>query len=280
MSGGMDFVELTEKQRFAFDANGFLVVPKVLDPDTVDELIEAGDGLMSEFLGSDEPYHSRRKDIVQQAPFRALISYPRTVPLIVQLLTPQIHLHTASLIYKNPEAPSTAPQRRGWHRDIGIQGDLGHAGLPRVGIKVCYCLTDFHEPNSGMTLLARSTNRSQRALRISPGACDPAEKVDLLLNAGDAILFENRTFHSAAPNLSGRVSKVVIYGYAYRWMRPDVNLDLLDLSASWLKELSDIEKQFLGTDGYHDLIKPPRPLLEWADRHGVNSLADYSEIEA
>ena len=187
----MDFVKITGEQRASFDENGFLVVPDVIDTDTVDELIEAGDPLMTEFLHTEgEYYRSRRKEIVHHAPFSALISYSRTVPLVVQLLTPQIHLHTASLIYKKPQDPATAPQDRGWHRDIGIQEDLGHAGLPRVGIKVCYCLTDFHKPDSGMTLLARSTNRSQRALCIPPGECDPKEKVDPVLNAGDAILFE------------------------------------------------------------------------------------------
>ena len=277
----MDFVRITGEQRAFFDENGFLVVPDVIDADTIDELIQAGDPLMTEFLHTEGDYYrSRREEIVQHAPFSALISYSRTVPLVVQLLTPQIHLHTASLIYKKPQDPATAQQDRGWHRDIGIQEDLGHAGLPRVGIKVCYCLTDFHEPDSGMTLLARSTNRSQRALRIPPGECDPEEKVDPILNAGDAILFENRTFHSAAPNLSGRVSKVIMYGYAYRWMRPDINLDLLDTNAPWLRELSEIDKQLVGADGYHDLINPARPLLEWAHTHGVKQLGDYSETEA
>jgi ectoine hydroxylase-related dioxygenase (phytanoyl-CoA dioxygenase family) len=194
-------------------------------------------------------------------------------------LTPQIHLHTAALIYKKPENPADARPLRDWHRDIGIQGDLGHAGLPRVGIKVCYCLTDFHERDSGMTLLARSSNQRQQALRIPAGARDPEERVDPILNAGDAIFFENRTFHSAAPNLGDRVSKVIIFGYAYRWMRPDINLDLLDQSAPWLSTLSDIDKQLLGVDGYHDLINPARPLVEWADSHGVNTVADHSEIE-
>lgn len=151
----MDFVTITADQRSSFETNGFLVVPDAIDADAVDELIETGDPLMSEFLNAEgEYYRSCRQGIVQRPPFTALISHSRTVPLVVQLLTPQIHLHTVSLIYKKPQDPARAPGNRGWHRDIGIQEDLGHAGLPRVGIKVCYCLTDFHQPGSGMTLLA------------------------------------------------------------------------------------------------------------------------------
>jgi hypothetical protein len=273
----MEFVQLTIQQREAFDEDGFLVVPSVLEPETIHELIETGDELMAGFFkGEGAAYRQRREDIVEQECFRGLISYSRTFPLVVQLLTPQVHLHTSSLIYKRPEKSNSM---RGWHRDIGIQGDLGHAGLPRVGVKICYCLTDFHEPDSGMTLLARGSHLRQEALRIAPAECDPTEKVDPILNAGDAILFENRTFHSAALNQSDRVSKVLINGYSYRWMRPDINLDLLDTTAPWVENLSDIDKQLLGTDGYHDLLTPCRPLLEWADRYGVNSVADHTEIE-
>ena len=268
----MDLVKLTSEQRQAFDADGFLVVPNVLNSDAVDRMVETGDRLMTDFLDSDDEkyYNQIREDIVQQEAFRPLISYSPTVPLIVQLLTPQIHLHTASLIYKKPRDPDNTPPERGWHRDIGTQEDLGHAGLHRVGVKICYCLTDFHEPSSGMTLLARSSHLRNEALGIPRGKADPPETVDTSLNAGDAIFFENRTYHSAAPNFSDRVSKVIIFGYAYRWMRPDINLDLMDLNAPWLQELDDIDKQLLGADGYHDLINPPTALLEWAERHGVS----------
>lgn len=272
----MKFVELTGQQRQAFDEEGFLVVPNVLDADTMGRLVQTGDKLMAQFLkGDGEAYCQRRDSIVKEKIFRDMISYSRTVPLVVQLLTPQIHLHTSSLIYKRPGPPSN---ERAWHRDIGIQQDLGHIGLPRVGVKICYCLTDFHESESGMTLFARGSHKCQQALQIPPGACDPIEKVDPILNAGDAILFENRTFHTAASNLSDRISKVLINGYSYRWMRPDINLDLLDTAAPWVRDLSEIDKQLLGADGYHDLLKPAEALLEWAGLHGVNAVADYSEI--
>ena len=53
---------------------------------------------------------------------------------------------------------------------------------------------------------------------------DPSdvEVYDLRVDAGDVLVFENRIFHTAAPNLSDRVSKVLLYGYAYRWMKQDV----------------------------------------------------------
>ena len=131
----------------------------------------------------------------------SLVTHSPTVPLVVQLLSPNIHLHSLALIYKRPVSPEGTPFRRGWHRDIRIPKDLGHRDLPRVGIKVCYCLTDFHQPNSGMTLFARKSHLSCEPLTVPKGEIDPKdwEVCDLTLNAGDAVLFENGFFTRLLP---------------------------------------------------------------------------------
>ena len=74
-----------------------------------------------------------------------LVSCPTTISLLVQLMSPNIHLHSTALIYKRCK-PDAQTFRRGWHRDIRIPEDLGNAGLPRVGIKVCIAHPDFHRP--------------------------------------------------------------------------------------------------------------------------------------
>ena len=139
------------------------------------------------------------------------------MPLVVQLLSPNLHVHTAAIIYKWPEGEA-AGDARTWHRDIGMTEDVGHAGVFRAGIKVGYCLTDFPEPRSGFTLFAPGSHRLPTPLPIPKRAVELDGAVDLCLSAGDAFLFENRVFHSTAPKLSRRFSKVVILGYSYRWM--------------------------------------------------------------
>ena len=269
----MDFVELKSAQRRAFDEDGFLVVRNTLDEKTVKSLIAAGDRRAKSFLNKptvpDKAEYNHldlRPGLVDEEPFRMLVSNSATVSLIVQLLGPNIHLHSTALIYKRPD--SDGPDfRRGWHRDIRMPKDLGHRGLPRVGIKVCYCLTDFQEPNSGMTLFARKSHLRSEPLPIPRTGIDPAdtEVCDLMLNAGDAVLFENRIFHTAAPNRSNRVSKVLMYGYAYRWMKPEVYLDVPN--AQLLKQSDPITRQLLG--GYRDVDTPPWALQRWAKIHHV-----------
>jgi ectoine hydroxylase-related dioxygenase (phytanoyl-CoA dioxygenase family) len=272
----LDFFHLRPEQRHSFDQDGFLVVRDALPAETVGRLIEAGDRLAEPFLNKpkvlNRPEYNHldlRPGLLRDDAFLALVANASTVSLVVQLLSANIHLHSTTLIYKRPETPNAPAFRRGWHRDIRIPRDLGHRSLPRVGIKVCYCLTDFLEPNAGMTLMARGTHQRTEPLALPEGRVDPAdvEVCDLKLNAGDALLFENRTFHSAAPNRSNRVSKVLMYGYSYRWMKPEVYLDVPDKGL--LDQSEPIIRQLLG--GYRDVDTQPWALQQWLKRHGVAS---------
>jgi len=271
----MDFVQLTDAQRKSFADDGYLVVPNALDHQTVEKLIEEADALAAPFLNkpelADKPEYNHldhRRGLLKQKHLLALVSNSTTVPLVVQLLSPNIHLHSTTIIYKRPETPDAPSFRRGWHRDIRIPKDLGHEQLPLVGIKVCYCLTDFHDSNCGMTLMARGTHLRSEPLKIPKGQVDPpdAEVKDLRFNAGDALFFENRIFHTAAPNRSDRTSKVVIYGYAYRWMKPEIYLETPD--DEQLLTTDPITRQLLG--GYRDVDTPAWALERWAQRHGVS----------
>src|SRR5882724_4845631 len=161
----MDFVPLIPDQRRSFDEDGFLVVPNALSPGAVERLVRASDRLAAPLLnkppltGRPEFNHlDLRPGLLREDALFDLVAHGSTVPLVVQLLSPNIHLHSTTLLYKRPEAPEAPTFRRGWHRDIRIPRDLGHQSLPLVGIKICYCLTDFHKPNSGMTLMARGSH--------------------------------------------------------------------------------------------------------------------------
>jgi ectoine hydroxylase-related dioxygenase (phytanoyl-CoA dioxygenase family) len=270
----MDFVQLGAEQRKAFNDDGFLVVRNALDPQTVTQLVEESDRLAGAFLrkpeisGKPEYNHlDLRRGLLKGKALLALVSNSTTVPLLVQLLSPNIHLHSTTIIYKRPENPEDPPFRRGWHRDIRIPKDLGHEQLPLVGIKVCYCLTDFPQPNCGMTLMARGSHRLPGPLPVPKEDIDPLdiEVCDLQLNAGDALCFENRIYHTAAPNRSDRVSKVVIYGYAYRWMKPEVYLENPD--EQQLLASDPITRQLLG--GYRDVDTPAWAIERWARSHGL-----------
>jgi ectoine hydroxylase-related dioxygenase (phytanoyl-CoA dioxygenase family) len=281
----MKFVQLTPPQRQKFDKDGFLVVRHALDQEMVGRLREAGDRSAHSFLRK-PPVFDRteynhldmRPGLLEEPAMIDLVASSPVVPLIVQLLGPNIHLHSTSLTYKRPENPNGQTFRRGWHRDIRMPEDLGNCGLPLVGIKVSYSLTDFHRPASGLTLMARGTHLRETPLVIPKDAADPEgiEVCDLKMDAGDALLFESRTFHTAAPNRSDRTSKVVIYGYAYRWMKQEVYLDPPDPRRLAGADL--ITRQLLG--GYPDIDTKPWALQEWAKANGVLRKREPFEVES
>ena len=130
----MDFVQLTEMQCRDFEENGYLIVPQALDRATIDRLIEGGDRLMESFEYENYYAHRRHGLIQEEEAFASLITNPSTVPLIVQLLSPNIHITNTALIYKHPQAPET-PDFRNWHRDVGVHLDLGHRALPPCRIE-------------------------------------------------------------------------------------------------------------------------------------------------
>ena len=258
----MEMTRLEEGQRRFFDENGYLVVPKALTPQEIALLTDVSDRMIEDF-GREENQRcvQRRPGAVQERGFHFLLTHSATVPLVAQLLSANIHLHTAAIMYKSPEADSATPSR-GWHRDIGMTEDLGHGGIVRAGIKGGYCLTDFHEPQSGLTMFAPGTHRLPTPLPIPKGEVDPENAVDLCLNAGAAFLFENRVFHTAAPNLSQRTSKVVIFGYSYRWLGGHrKHMTLVWPDDDVLAQVDDIGKQLLGgaCDG----------LVDWATERGI-----------
>ena len=280
----MDFVPLTKTQRQEFDANGYLVVPGALDAKTVQRLTEAGDRLMSTFE-YEGFYAHRRPGLVQEEDiFASLVTNTSTISLVAQLLGPNIHLTNTALIYKYPQ-PSNALTSRNWHRDLGVQLDIGHKHLPRLGLKVGYCLTDFTEPNSGATLFVRKSHSWPEPLAIPKGKVDPPVFDEPRLHAGDAFLFENRIYHAPALNFTDTVAKVAIYGYHYCWVKPDYYLqyynDKLQPDEPLLAKLDNVGRQLLGAqEDTKGRIAPNGihwALEEWAAHHNI-TLQRYPQV--
>jgi hypothetical protein len=270
----MDFTTLTAAQKKSFQDDGFLLIPNALDAETLEQVTSACDRFAKPFLEKfeikDRPWYNDldfRPGLLEDDVLRDLVTQSTTVPLLVQLLSPNIHLHSTALTYKRPENPDFPQWRRGWHRDIRIPRDLGHENLPVVGIKVCYCLSDFSTPDSGMTLMARKSHLRTEPLRIPEDGIDPPdlEVCDVPMKAGDALIFENRIFHTATPNRTDRIAKRLIYGYAYRWMKAEVYLD--PPSKTLLAKSDPVTRQLMG--GYPDIDTRAWALEDWARKHNV-----------
>ena len=280
----MEFTLLTDEQRLSFENDGYLIVRDALDTEMVNRLLETGDRLMDGFKY--EGFYAHRRDgLVQEDAFAELVTNSKTVPLIIQLLGNNLHVTNTALIYKHPQ-PLGSFDNVNWHRDVGVSLDLGHANLPRVGLKVGYCLTDFTVPNSGATLFVRGSNKYPEPLAIPEGDVHPPEYEEVFMKPGDAFLFESRTYHAPGINCQKETAKVVIYGYHFRWVKADYYLhyynDRRQPDEQLTEKLDDIGRQLLGactdTKGNFDPNGHEWPLREWASGHGLPEQSPHTVV--
>jgi ectoine hydroxylase-related dioxygenase (phytanoyl-CoA dioxygenase family) len=275
----MDFTPLSNEQRRQFYDEGYLIVRNAIDSALVGQLLEAGDRMIASKRQRDRQtfndgiFDSFRNCIAIDDAFLPLLANPRVVPLIVQLFGPRIHLATSHLIYRKTDPADTPRTRRlpGWHRDIAnTPEDLGHAHLPRMEMKCAYYLSDLSEPDSGATLISPGSNRLKAPMVVDAKTGDPENVLEPLLKPGDAVFFENRTYHAGAFNRSGRTRKAVMFGYSYMWLRP---MDYMVQSPELTNKVDDIGKQLLGgLRDENDNFVPGgihKPLTDWCEKHGV-----------
>ena len=289
----MDYMELTADQCNFFDANGYLIVPGALSTETLAAVTEAADAIMEhhEYEGY---YQHCRAGLMRSPVLAQLATNSPTLSLAVQILGTHIHITNTALIYKHPQPHEEAqtgsghsavktetappPGKPTWHRDVGVHLDVGHVKLPRVGLKMAFCLTDMDGPNTGATLFAPGSNLQPEPLLVPEGGAHPENYVEPRLKAGDAYLFESRTYHDAAINISDRTAKIAMFGYHYIWVKPDHYLFFYDgepqPSATVLKGIDDVGRQLLcaGEDskGRKDPNGIDWPIAEWCEQLGLS----------
>ncbi len=242
----MKFSRLENEQREFFDQNGYMVVRKALDADMLERVTAACDGVVEKNY---KDLGSRRASLLNVLPeddvFLTLLTWEKTVPLVVQLLSFDLRLAKSHLIYNFPDPPNAKPPTN-WHRDFTESPfDLGPHRYPRLLIKIAYQLTDTTSL-SGNTILVPGSNNYNRRLEIPEGQNDPDGAVELELQAGDAFLFESRTFHRIGLNRSEVPRKCLMMGYSYGWISP---LDY-DVQPDWLLEkvTDPIARQLIGAN--------------------------------
>lgn len=245
----MEPVLLTAEQRAAFDRDGFLIVRGALPPEMVARLTAAADRLYAEGVEreglSARNHWQMRHCIAADDAFLDLLDWPTVFALVVGLLNWDIHLITSHLIVRPPNPPGTRNDFKGegWHRDGGMSPAEMQEPHPRLFLKVNYLLSDQSEPGRGNTQVVPGSNRLVGPPAQAEGAPHPYGAVELCGRAGDAILFEQRTWHAVGVNRSDITRKGVFLGYGYRWVRA---MDYLTPPEALLPRCDAVRQQLLG----------------------------------
>ncbi len=264
--------EVTPEHVDFFHTHGFLVLKHALPTPKIAELHAAIERLKEEFRHSER----RRGDfglnvrpvVDRDDSFLELLEWPSTFPKAVRFLEHfNIQLSTSHLIVVPPD-----PEKRsiGWHPDGGKPG-IGMYGRRALGsLKIGYFLSDLPQKNMGALMVVPGSNRSDGGPSFLTGYADPMGALELTVEAGDAVIFGQATWHASAPNYSQQDRVVLYFGYCYRVLRP---MDYDTMPDSLLAKCSPIGKQLLGYRashmGYYLPTEEDVPLKAWyRDRFG------------
>lgn len=256
---------LTPEERAQFDQRGFMVLDDVLSSEELSELRTGVDAVYARYGG--EPETGRlevRNCLAQESAFLRLVDHPETLPIVVDVLGPNIKIRSTHLDVRPPLPPGAASRELGrdrpgepedWHTDGPLYGyPVVDGVVPLMEIKIGFFLTDLLEPDSGTLCLVPGTHRldyrmlADPELRVSPDAV-----FKLRVRAGSAIAFRTGVWHCVSPNLSARTRKVLYYAYTYRWVEAS---DYLTQSEALLATCSPVQRQLLGAPA-----QPDRPRL-------------------
>jgi ectoine hydroxylase-related dioxygenase (phytanoyl-CoA dioxygenase family) len=270
-----------ESQRRLFERDGMIHIKGAVSPDTIDRVREATDRIVAE---GDQPGRwigkavSAKRRVEYRGLFNLddafleLLAPPKVFPLMVALLSPNIHMMSSQLLYAHPNQ-EPRKYHGGWHRDvIGTSEDLGYDKTPRLAIRVGYYLSDVREPGSGITLFAPGSHTLKTPIPLPEGGLDPESWLRLNLEPGDAVAWENRTFHAPENNTSANTRKAVMIQYGYRWLRP---VDFLEHAPELLAKCDPVARQLLSShdmneDGSMVRMKGSKALTEWAAKYGLD----------
>jgi ectoine hydroxylase-related dioxygenase (phytanoyl-CoA dioxygenase family) len=236
---------MTSRQREEFERDGFLVLRDVLDENQVAQFTRVVDRLSCEERGDDESKTVEiRNAIARDAQLLPLLDWPDTFPLIAEILGWNIQL-TTSHVFVRPPTPQESQQFKAisWHCDGPIpQFPVIENQLPRMYVKVGFFLTDLSQPDSGNLRVVPGSHRHATPPEKDESG-EPIGAIQVLTQPGDAVIFEQRTWHAVGPNYAPHARKNIYIGYCHRWLKA---IDFITQSSELLAQANPIQKQLLG----------------------------------
>jgi phytanoyl-CoA hydroxylase len=220
------------EQRAAYEANGYLVFPELLDADELARLRQALADVLRESEGltqtndkfsitqtDDGGYSVRRifEPIARHPAFHDLVLNPRILDVVENLIGPNIQLHHTKL---NLKPPSSREARFEWHQDYPF---FPHTNFDLLAVMVYF--DDSTEENGCLTIIPGSHKDGPRNhLFAKDGAFssqleqkrvveDPARWLRVPVPAGGMELHHCNMLHSSTANRGTRPRTAMVIQY-------------------------------------------------------------------
>ena len=245
-----NYVIMTTAERNFFESNGYLVIKEAIPADTVVELDAAVNEIYKREKQAgrleDNGKLNLRNCLVQHQAFLPLLDCPRSAPFAWQILNWNVQMITSHLIVLpslGEKPPNEVKNKIGIHRDGGTSAREMQEPHPRIMLKIAYAISDQTDVSSGATVLVPGSNRMNGIPPTDPETGGPRGVISMNIKAGDAFIFEQRTWHGIGHNWSGKPRKTIFIGYAYRWVKP---MDYVIMPKEIIDQCNPVQKQLLG----------------------------------
>lgn len=271
-----------------FRENGFLVLPGVLSEAECEQYLEVMDRL--DATATHSVRHRPRqpgdglelRNCIRRAPeFLALVDRPEILELLGVLLGYNIQLGNSHAFIRPGFEPDTDASRQGlfgWHRDLMPTAPPVNGRYPHLATRVGYFFTPADQPRMGSLFLVPGSHRCAGRPAWNRQTNQPFGRHELLVDAGSAVLFDNRLWHATSPNYSSVARKNLYLEYAPRWLRP---FDYYRYDDDVYAAASPVLKQLLGYDftdvedgyvGFHEPHDVDTPLKFWLAERGLTDI--------
>jgi len=260
----------TRQQLDTFNNDGYLVVEDALPPEMVQRLTQAVDRIGDEERERKDldphQFLDKVRVVIEDDIFLELLDWPKTFPLVWDILGWNIQLYISHLIIYPPEREKVELGTGGWHQDGGRPVREMERPQPRLSLKISYWLNDVDSPSNGAMQIIPGSHKLDA---LPPSSdLDDEHVLDLCVKAGTAVLFDRRMWHRRGLNTSNTSRKVLFFGYSYRWLR---GLDFNLMPEDVLKKCDPIRRQLLGDGadikGWWQPTEADVPLRTWLQEH-------------
>jgi len=272
-------LEMSDRDKFLFDVQGFLVVPGVLSEDEVERLNAAVDANRDR-IRDDRNAHTdgsqtlagsgKRRTLndlltLEQPwcqPFRDLLVHPKLVPYLNTMLGPGWRMdHAPQMFFAEPGAEGLALHGAGagvaeiWDRDHpgfgGQAPDLARTyqyanGQMRCGLlSIEFHLSPNEEGHGGFAAIPGSHKANfpmPEQIRKWEDARDAVRNPACA--AGDALIFNEALLHGTLPWREPHERRALLYRYSPRYLHYAGGYNRTELP-SWASELTEPQRAVL-----------------------------------
>lgn len=234
----------------AIRERGFTVVPGVFDAESVATLREHLTALIEADLHHPDP--RRRADdwmvfnpVVRDPVFLDAVAAPRVLEVLEAILGPTCILYSCV-------SSSMPPHGTNYSVRVHVDCQRVIPGYP-TNLGVMTALDDFTEENGGTRMLPGSFERSD------PPTDEEfmADSELVLPRAGDAVVFNARTWHSGSPNRTDRPRHALTANYCRSFMRQHFDFPRM-IASEDAARLDPVARRLLGFN-----VRVPTSLEEY-----------------